>query len=110
MKKFRSNSKPGITYIVSSPSHKVLVHQVRDWLSWHGWFCFPVLQSLGAYKGISDLIALKNGKTVFIEVKTSRSSGQSEHQKAFQQKVEEAGGIYWIVKSIEELEKLASED
>jgi hypothetical protein len=34
---------------------------VKDYLLRTGWHAFPVLQGLGAYKGISDLIAVKDG-------------------------------------------------
>ena len=76
--------------------------QVKQYLQYRGWFVFPVLQGLGAYKGISDLIALKRGRVAFIEVK--RPGGrQSEHQKSFQENIEAQGGEYWLVRSVDDV-------
>lgn len=72
--------------------------QIKDFLSLHGWYCFPVLQGLGAHKGISDLIACKDGKTLFIEVKTQKGK-QSSHQIHFQNCIENAGGQYILARS-----------
>lgn len=78
--------------------------QVRDYLRIRGWFCFHVLQGLGAYKGISDLIAVKNGRVLFVELKTARGS-QSDYQKAFQSDLEAAGGTYVLCRGVEDLQR-----
>ncbi len=79
--------------------------QVKDYLRWKGWFVFHVLQGLGSYPGISDLIAIKNGRVVFIELKTARGR-QGEKQKEFQADIEAAGGEYLIVRNIEDLQEV----
>jgi len=79
--------------------------QIKDYLNLYGWFCFPVLQGLGAMKGISDIIACKGGKTLFIEVKTQKGK-QSVYQKHFQHCIEQAGGIYVLARSYMDLEKI----
>lgn len=79
--------------------------QIKDYLNLYGWFCFPVLQALGAHKGISDMIACKNGITLFIEIKTSKSK-QSAHQIHFQNCIEQAGCIYLLARSYIDVEKL----
>jgi Holliday junction resolvase len=76
-------------------------HQIQDYLRWQGWFVFYHLQGLGCYKGIPDLEAVKNGKTVYIEVKKP-SGRQSKHQKKFQSEVERHGGNYEIARSLED--------
>jgi len=58
--------------------------QIQDYLRWNGWAVYYNLQGLGCYPGLSDLVALKDGRAVFIEVK--RPGGrQSEAQKKFQE-------------------------
>jgi hypothetical protein len=74
---------------------------VKQYLQLRGWFVFTVLQGLGAYPGISDLIAIKNGVTAFIEIKTPTGT-QSEKQEDFQRDVEEHGGVYKVLRSLEE--------
>ena len=82
--------------------------QIQDYLRWTGWFVFYHLQGLGSYRGLSDLQALKDGRSVFIEVKTPRGR-QSEHQKKFQRLVENAGLEYVLARGIEDVEHLAGE-
>jgi Holliday junction resolvase-like predicted endonuclease len=76
--------------------------QVKDYLAAKGWFCFHVLQGLGAYKGITDLIAAKNSRIVFIELKT-KTGKQSDYQKQFQSDLEAAGGEYILCRGIDDL-------
>lgn len=51
-------------------------------------------------KGSSDIKAVIGGKMIAIEIKVGKDR-QSEAQKGYQEKVEKAGGIYWIVKDFE---------
>lgn len=51
-------------------------------------------------KGTSDIKATINGRMVAIEVKFGNDR-QSEAQKEYQQRVERAGGEYWIAKDFE---------
>lgn len=51
-------------------------------------------------KGSSDLSAVIFGKAVKIEIKIKDS--QSEAQKRYQQQVERAQGLYWMVRSFDE--------
>lgn len=52
--------------------------------------------------GSSDIVAVINGKFVGIECKVSKNS-QSENQKTFQKDLELAGGIYWLIRNIDDL-------
>lgn len=82
--------------------------QIQDYLRWNGWTVLYHLQGLGSYRGMSDLQALKGGRSVFIEVK--RPGGrQSEVQKKFQETVEAAGFEYVLAKSVEDVEHLSEE-
>jgi VRR-NUC domain len=65
-------------------------------------------QSTGSYipsqsVGMPDIIAVVNGRIIGIEVK--RPGGpQSPGQKQFQKELETAGGLYFLVHSVEELQ------
>ncbi len=78
--------------------------QVQDYLRWRNWFVFYVLQGLGAYRGIPDLIAVKCGRVLFIELKTPRGR-QSDHQKQFQYDLEVAGGEYILCRGVDDLKE-----
>ena len=76
--------------------------QIRDYLRWTGWFVVKIHQSLGSYRGIADLYALRDGQHVWIEVK--RPGGrQSEYQRKFQANLEAAGGEYILCRGIDDL-------
>ena len=76
--------------------------QVRDYLRVKGWFVFHILQGLGCYLGITDLIAVRDGRIVFIELKT-KTGKQSDYQKQFQADLEAAGGEYILCRGIDDL-------
>ena len=81
--------------------------QIQDYLRWNGWFVFYHLQGgVGVYRGLPDLQAVKDGKTIYIEVK--RPGGrQSEHQKRFQRDIEKHGGQYILAFGVEDVEHLS---
>ncbi len=79
--------------------------QVKQLLSLKGYFHFHVLQGLGAYKGIPDIIAIRNNRVLFLEIK--RPKGRlSDYQKQFQSDIEGQGGEYYVIKCIEDLVKI----
>ena len=80
----------------------LIKEQIKDYLDIMGWFHFPILQGLGAYKGICDRIAIKDGKVLFIEVKGPKGR-LSNHQEEFKKNIEAAGGIYITAKSYEDI-------
>lgn len=51
--------------------------------------------------GTSDLKAIINGKMIAIEIKFGNDR-QSEAQKKYQERVESAGGQYWIAKTFDQ--------
>jgi len=63
-----------------------------------------VLQGLGAYKGIPDLIAVSDGRVLFSERKTARGR-QSDYQRKFQADREAAGGEYILCRGADDLLK-----
>jgi len=52
-------------------------------------------------KGSADISATINGKSVKIEVKIGKDR-QSDDQKIYQEKIERAGGLYFIAKNFDE--------
>lgn len=58
-----------------------------------------------AKNGVPDIILIKKGKFIGLEVKGPRGR-QSKAQKEFQEGLEEAGGKYHIVRSLEDVQEL----
>lgn len=87
-----------------SISESDIQKQIKEYLQLNGWFVVKIHQSLGSYKGIADLYAIKGGKSVWIEVKTQKGH-QSDYQKQFQKDIEAHGGIYIIAKCVEDITK-----
>lgn len=77
----------------------------KEYLKIMGWFIFPILQGLGAYKGITDFIAIKGGRVLFIETK-SPAGKQRKEQKDFQEDIESHGGEYWLIDCWEDIIKM----
>ncbi|MBA7548816.1 hypothetical protein ES705_41284 [subsurface metagenome] len=80
--------------------------QVKDYLSLKGYFHFPILQGLGAFKGVPDRIAIKDGRVLFLEIKKPVGWKQSDKQKEFQANIEKEKGEYYLVKSLEDIIKI----
>ncbi len=78
---------------------------IKTYLQYTGWYVFNILQGLGAHKGISDFIAVKNGRTLFLEVKKPGGK-QSVNQEEFEREIIQHGGEYYVVCSIDDVEKL----
>lgn len=79
--------------------------QIKEYLQWQGWFVVKIHQSLGSYKGIADLYALRAGRSVWIEVKTP-DGYQSQDQKDFERDIKTRGGEYFVARSVEDVELL----
>ena len=83
--------------------------QLVGYLRMRGWFVYHCLAGLGSYPGLSDLVAVKDGRIVHIEVKKPGTGRQSKNQEKFQADIEAAGGEYCIAKSIEDLQEMESQ-
>jgi len=55
--------------------------------------------------GVSDIIAIKQGKVYFIEVKTDKGR-QTPNQKLFESNIDVNGGVYILARSIEDLKDI----
>lgn len=65
---------------------------------------FRKLTGTGMRKGVSDILGMYNGKLLAIEVK-SKTGRLSEEQKFFLEDVVRHGGIGFVARSIEDVEK-----
>ena len=86
-------------FITESDVRKVC----KDYLQFKGWFVFHLLQGLGCYPGLTDMVAVKDGRVLFIELKRPGKGKQTEKQKIFQADVERAGGEYILAECLEDL-------
>ena len=79
--------------------------QVKQYLSLKGWFHFPILQGLGAYKGIPDRIAIKNSRTIYLEVKKPGGT-LSPDQIDFEKNIIYQKGEYFLIDNLDDLIKI----
>ena len=79
--------------------------QIKALLELDGWFVWKIHQSLGSTPGIADLVAVADGRTVWIEVKTQRGR-QSPAQEQFEWAIKKAGGEYILARSEEDVKPL----
>ena len=76
---------------------------IRDYLRRQGWYVVKIHQSLGSFKVIADLHAIRDGRSLWLEIKTPRGK-QSEHQAAFGCAILAHGGEYLVARSVEDVE------
>ena len=79
-----------------------ILNQVRDMLKLDGWDVTRHQQGLGSRKGFPDLTALKDGKTLYIEIKTA-TGRQSPYQIEFEQICKAHGGTYILARSVQDI-------
>jgi hypothetical protein len=86
----------------------IIKNQLKSYLDYCGFFRYHNMAGMGCYSGLSDMVIIKNGIVIFVEVKKIKGV-QSENQIEFEKKIINAGGNYVIVHSVEELDKYLSE-
>lgn len=59
----------------------------------------------GAVRGLADITVVHVGRPYFLEVKRV-GAYQSDEQTAFQKRAEEAGAMYSVVRSLEDVQRL----
>lgn len=77
---------------------------LQAYLRLKGWFVYYNLAGLGAYPGLSDLVAIKDGRVIHVEVKTP-AGRQSEKQLTFERDIKRCGGEYIVARCIEDLQE-----
>lgn len=78
-----------------------ILRVVAGYLRQRQWFVVRHQQGLGCHKGIADLSATKDSRTVWCEIKTATGK-QSEYQVEFQYQVESHGGEYIVARCLED--------
>jgi hypothetical protein len=63
------------------------------------------LRATGLLPGVSDLIIIQPKRIIFVEVKTEIGV-QSDQQKAFEETVKYLGFEYYLVRSLEDLQRI----
>ena len=67
------------------------------------------MKAMGVVKGVSDMILVMPGRVMFIEFKTG-TGRQSPEQLHFQQKVEERGHMYAVIRTFGEFQGLVTKE
>ncbi len=80
-----------------------LQREIKEYLQWNGWFVYKNHQSLGSYRGLFDLTAIKNGRVVWIEVKKPKGK-VSPLQQQFLEDIKQHGGECFVAKGINDVE------
>lgn len=81
--------------------HSIML-EIRQALSFQGWYVTRIHQSLGSMKGICDLTAIKNGVTIYIEAKAPKGK-LSKWQEEYMRNITEHGGIFIVARSYEDI-------
>ena len=84
---------PGSGGRVKRQPESIVVSAVRSWLQRRGWDVTRHQQGMGSRKGFPDLTALREGRTVYIEVKTPFGK-LSPYQEEFRDVCEAHGGTF----------------
>jgi hypothetical protein len=86
---------------------KDITHQIRNVLKTFGIFHYKNHGGLGSAPGLPDITGcLKDGRGFWIEVKTDKGR-LSPHQERFIQNINDAGGLAFVARSVDDvIEKL----
>ena len=79
-----------------------ILNQVRDILRLDGWDVTRHQQGMGSRRGFPDLTALKDGVTLYIEIKT-QTGKQSAYQVEFEKICRAHGGTYILARSVDDV-------
>ena len=82
-----------------------LKKSVRQYLQWNKWYVVNIQGGIFGTKGVSDLIAMRDGRVLFLEIKTETGK-LSDHQKEFARNVHEQGVEYYIVRDLDDLKNV----
>jgi len=75
---------------------------VKQYLTLDGWFHFHILQGLGSFLGIPDIIAIKGGRVLLLEIK--KPGGKlSPGQIIFRDMILSHGGEYYMIDDLDRL-------
>jgi len=75
--------------------------QIKDYLKIKGYFWYWLVQGLGSFRGLPDLV-VHDKVVVYLEVKTEKGK-LSVYQQAFKKECEESNIEYYVVRSVEDV-------
>lgn len=81
-----------------------ILRDVRQALRFDGWDVTRHQQGLGSRRGFPDLTAMKDGKTLYIEIKTT-SGKQSPYQVEFEKICKDHGCTYIVARSVDDIKQ-----
>jgi hypothetical protein len=91
-------------------AESVILNATRQYLRLKGWYVMRIQQSIGCHPGISDLIAVKRGMTIFVETKSPKWRGKlSKDQEKFKAEIEAHGGMFYVIDSVDEMIKIVDD-
>ncbi len=80
-----------------------LKHAAVQYLRLQGWLTYPVVQQgIGAVRGMPDRVAIKAGRTIWLEFKAPRGRVSPEQEERFAE-MRAAGAEVYIVRALEDL-------
>lgn len=79
-----------------------ILRVVAGYLRATGWFVVRMQQGLGCHKGVADLVAMKGGRTIWVEIKTPKGR-LSDWQDGFRQAVANSGCEYIVARCMEDV-------
>ena len=99
--------------MITKPKPRVIkeadvLSQTREYLRWAGWYVIRIQQGMGCHRGMSDLIAVKDGIVLFLEIKTERGK-LSSYQENFEIELTRKNCNYRVVRNMEDIEKVVKE-
>ena len=96
--------------IADMDAESVILNATRQYLRLKGWYVMRIQQSIGCHPGISDLIAVKRGMTIFVETKSPKWRGKlSKDQEKFKAEIEAHGGMFYVIDSVDEMIKIVDD-
>uniref|UniRef100_A0A6M3JLZ3 Putative VRR-NUC domain-containing protein n=1 Tax=viral metagenome TaxID=1070528 RepID=A0A6M3JLZ3_9ZZZZ len=78
---------------------------VKQYLDLKGVFNYPVLQGMGAYRGIPDRVMHYNGEVHYLEIKKPKGK-LSPSQLDFYLQCQKDGIPYHVIKSLEDIQEI----
>ena len=79
-----------------------LKSNVKEYLSIMNIFHYPILQGLGAYKGLPDMAIHRNGHVEYLEIKTPKGK-LSVYQEMFQGQCHVDGIPYHVIRGLDDI-------
>ncbi len=83
-------------------TEKQIQAQIVEYLRWHGWFVSEIRErysnGTGRYSdpGIPDIVAIKNGRTIWLEVKTPKGKVRPSQIKWHEECIKHGGKVHTV--------------